>query len=89
MAFDPYVPLVPVGHIHEVEIVMKRTVDPDDPEGPRSARYRLSVFNQLGQPVDHKNGDLIPHAPQQIQDALQDIIDWAWTKAEAEVLPQP
>ena len=88
MAFDPYEPFTPIGHIHEVEIVMKRTVDPDDPEGPQSVRYRISVFNQRNEPVDHKNGDLIPHAPQAIRDALQEIMGWAWTKAEAEVLPQ-
>lgn len=89
MLFDPFEPLTPVGHIHEIEIVLKRTVDPDDPEGPESVRYRISVYNQLDQPVDHKPGDLIPHAPQAIKDALQQIMDWAWQKAEDEVLPPP
>ena len=87
MPFDPYEPLNPVGYIHEVEITLFRTVEEDHPEGPQSVRFRLSIFNQLNQPVDHRHGDLIPHAPQAIQDALVQIMDWAWAKAEAEVLP--
>ena len=89
MPFDSYEPIVVIPHIHEVEITLFRTVEEDHPEGPQSVRYRLSVFNQRNEPVDHKGGDLIPHAPQAIRDALQQIMDWAWTKAEAEVLPQP
>lgn len=87
MPFDQYEPLNPVGHIHELEITLFRTVEPDHPEGPQSVRFRLSVYNQLNQPVDHKHGNLIPHAPQQVIDALQDVMDWAWQKAEDEVLP--
>lgn len=87
MSFDPYEPVNPVGHIHELQITLFRTVDPDHPEGPQSVHFRVSVFNQFNQPVDNKHGDLIPHTPQQVRDALEDIMDWAWAKAEAEVIP--
>lgn len=87
MPFDPYEPLNPIGHIHELQIILLRTVDPDYPEGPQSVQFQISVYNQLNQPVGHKHGDLIPHAPQQIVDALQAVMDWAWAKAEDEVLP--
>jgi len=87
MSFDPYEPIVVVPHIHEVEITLFRTVEEDHPEGPQSVRFRVSVFSQVNSPVDHKHGDLIPHAPQAVKDALRDIMDWAWAKAEAEVLP--
>jgi len=86
MPFEPYEPLTPVGHIHELEITLFHTVDEGHPEGPQSVRFRLSVYNQLNQPVDHKHGNLLPHAPQQIKDALQSIMDWAWAKAEEEVI---
>ena len=83
MPFDAYEPLNPVGHIHKLEITLFRTIDPDH----QSVRFRLSVYNQLNQPVDHKHGDLLPHAPQAVKDALQGIMDWAWSKAQDEVIP--
>ena len=87
MPFDPYEPLDTVGHIHMLEISLLRTVDPDDPRGPQSIEFRISVYNQDNRPVDNKHGDLIPHAPQAVLDALQGVMDWAWAKAEDEVLP--
>ena len=86
MVFEPYEPLNPVGHIHELEITLLRTVDEDHPEGPQSVRFRLSVYNQLNQPVDHKHGNLLPHlTPAQVQ-GLIDFMDTMWAKAEDEVI---
>jgi len=74
-------------HIRSLEITLRRTIDPDDPEGPQSARFQITIDDQLDQPMNHLHGNLIPHAPPTVVQALLDLMDWAWNKAVAEVIP--
>lgn len=74
-------------HIREIKIILFRTADIEDPEGPQSTSFRIVVDDQVDEFMSLLQGDLIPHAPPIIVTALQDIMDWAWAKAEDEVIP--
>ena len=87
MPFNQQPQVIRDPHIREIEITLFRTIDLEHPEGPQSVRFRITIDDQLNQPMNHLHGDLIPHAPPAIVTALQDVMDWVWTKAETEVIP--
>lgn len=71
--------------IREIEIVMFRTTDEDHPEGSQSMRFRITIDDQYGQPMNHLCGNLIPHLTDNIKQQLLAFMDWIWAKAEEEV----
>lgn len=73
--------------IREIEIVMLRTTDEDHPEGPQSMRFRITIDDQFGQPMNHLHGDLVPHLTDNIKQQLLAFMDWIWAKALVEVTP--
>jgi len=87
MAFEPQYPVTRNPQIRDLEIVLFRTTDVEHPEAPQSVKFRVTVDDQWGHPMNHLHGNLLPHAPQQVKDALQGIMDWAWNKAQDEVIP--
>jgi len=86
MAFERQLIVTRQPHIREIQIVVFRTIDPDDPEGPQSVRFRIAIDDQFNHPMNHLHGDLIPHAPPTVRQALIDLMDWAWNKANTEVI---
>jgi hypothetical protein len=91
---EPYVPEMPIPHIHEMEITLFRTVDPDHPEGPQSLRFRFSVFDQHNRPLDHRHGDAVPILQETpaLRHWIADLVqfgDEIWALAEEGVIPQP
>lgn len=74
-------------HIRSIGIEMFRTIDPDHPEGPQSMSYRITIDDQLNQPMNHLHGDLIPHLPDGIKEDLLSFMSWVWSKAKSEVIP--
>ena len=73
--------------IREIEIVMFRTTEEDHPEGPQSMRFRITIDDQYGQPMNHLHGNLIPHLTDNMKTNLLAFMDWIWAKALAEVTP--
>ena len=87
MTFQPQPSVTRNPHIREIELVMFRTIDPDNPEGPQSMRFRITIDDQVNQPMNHLHGDLIPHLTTDIKQQLLEFMDWIWNKAEDEVIP--
>ena len=87
MTFQPQPSVTRNPHIREIEIVMIRTINPGNPEGPQSMRFRITIDDQFDQPMNHLHGDLVPHLTPNIKQQLLDFMDWIWAKAEDEVIP--
>ena len=87
MPFQKQDPVTRNPVIREIEIVMFRTTDEDHPEGPQSMRFRITIDDQFGQPMNHLHGDLIPHLTDNMKTNLLAFMDWIWAKALVEVTP--
>lgn len=87
MAFEPQYPVTRIPQIRDIEIVLFRTTDEEHPEGPQSVKFRITIDDQFGHPMNHLHGDLLPHlTPAQTQ-GLVDFMDAMWAKAQDEVIP--
>jgi hypothetical protein len=88
MAFEPQptVNRVP-SEISTLEITLLDTTEEDDPRGPKAALYRITVEDQYGQPMNHYNGDLVPHLTSAQVQGLLDFMDDLRSQAESEILP--
>ena len=87
MSFQEQSPVTRNPHIREIEIVMFRTIGEDHPEGPQHMRFRITIDDQFGHPMNHLHGNLIPHLTDNIKQQLLAFMDWIWAKALAEVTP--
>lgn len=92
MPLEPYVPEMPIPHLHQLRLILFRTVDPNDPEGPQSLRFELSIHDQHGHPLDHDHGDVVPHlqADPNLQHWIADLIQfmdemWALAKEKKQL----
>ena len=85
MAFQPQHPVTRNPVIRDIEIILKRTTDPDEPS--QSVEYRITIDDQFGHPMNHLHGDLIPHLTTPQKDQLVAFMDTMWAKAQDEVLP--
>jgi hypothetical protein len=90
MAFDKQQPVTRNPSVGDMEITLFRTTDQSHPDyHPQGvARFRIMVKDQLGAPMNHLNGNLIPHLePPHTAANLIAFLDWLWAKAVAEVEP--
>ena len=87
IGFEPQPEVTRTPVIREIEVTIFRTAEPDHPEGPQSIRFRLTIDDQFGQPMNHYHGDLLPYLTDNITQQLIAFMDYLWAKAEAEVTP--
>ena len=87
MAFPKVEEITRTPHIREIKITLFRTIDEADPDYQQASKFSIAVDDQFDALMDHLHSDVIPHAPPEILQKILDIMDWAWQKAENEVIP--
>lgn len=85
MTFQQQQPVTRNPVIRDIEITLKRTTDPDEPQ--QSVEFLITIDDQLGHPMNHLHGDLIPHLTTPQKNQLIAFMDAMWAKAQEEVLP--
>lgn len=86
MSFNKQDPVTRKPHIKNLEIILHRTIDEDDPGYPQGIEFRLTIDDQFDHSMGHRSGDLILHLTTAQKNALQSFMDDMWAKAEAEVI---